>query len=112
VTPYLQVHTTVSRRDEADRLARSALTERLVACVQVTGPLRSLYHWQGALEEAEEYGIVFKTRQDLLPPLMDLLRREHSYELPEILATPVLDGSPAYLAWLETELRPPVTPAA
>ncbi|OQX12969.1 MAG: hypothetical protein BWK76_16885 [Desulfobulbaceae bacterium A2] len=106
MTPYLQVHTTVAHRDDAERLARAALSEQLAACVQIAGPVHSWYHWKGALENVEEYTVTFKTRKDLLDALIDLLRRLHPYEVPEILATPVLEGGSAYLAWLEQELLP------
>jgi len=105
MTEYLQVVTTIDSEQQARDLARQVLEARLAACVQVH-PCFSLYHWQGRLAEEAEFRCLFKTRKDLLPALLELLDEIHPYEVPEILALPVFEGSAPYLAWLNQELRP------
>ncbi len=100
---YLQVATTAGSRDEADRLARSAVEHRLAACAQVAGPIRSTYWWQGTVETAEEWACVLKTTAARFEALRAHLEAEHSYETPEIVATPIATGSHDYLAWVSRE---------
>lgn len=104
---YMQVITTVASEEEARDLARQALANRLAACVQIH-PCFSLYHWQGKVEEDQEFRCLLKTRRDLVTPLLELLAAIHPYEVPEILALPVAQGHPPYLEWMERELRPSV----
>ena len=106
---YIQVTTTVEKRDDAEKLARTILEQRLAACVQIA-PCTSLYWWQEAIEKAGEYVCSMKTRTDLFPALEQLLAREHPYDVPEILALPITGVSAAYAAWLEQELARPTTP--
>lgn len=100
----IQVFTTAGSKEEAERIARTLVEERLAACVQVTGPITSTYWWQGAIETGQEWLCVAKSRADLYPRLEAAIRRVHSYQTPEILAAPVVAGSCDYLAWLEGEL--------
>ena len=95
--------TTTETREEAARLARSAVEKRLAACAQVGGPISSTYWWKEAVETATEWQCVFKTTADRLEALRALLESEHSYETPEIVATPIVAGSSDYLAWIERE---------
>lgn len=101
---YVQVVTTVQRREDAQRLARELVQRRLAGCAQVLGPIESVYHWQGRIETAEEWQVLFKTRRDLYPALDAALGELHPYDVPEILAVPVVEASPAYLDWLEQSL--------
>jgi periplasmic divalent cation tolerance protein len=71
----------------------------------VGAPVTSVYHWKEQVEEAAEVPLTIKSRRGLLPRLMAELRRLHSYEVPEILALPVADGSPGYLDWMDRELE-------
>lgn len=102
---YLVVTTTFSSRDQADALARAAVTVRLAACAQVGGPVRSVYWWQGAVEDAQEWVVALKTTTDGYAALARFILDEHPYEVPEIVATPITAGNPAYLAWLSAEVR-------
>jgi periplasmic divalent cation tolerance protein len=106
MTDYIQVATTVANRDDADRIARELIAQRLAGCVQVLGPIRSTYHWQGQIESAEEWLCLAKSRAELYEALQAAILKLHPYQTPEILATPVAAGNPAYLAWLDAELRP------
>ena len=103
MTPFFQVVTTVEEEEQATAMARSLLEERLVGCVQIA-PCRSLYHWQGNIEEATEFVCTLKTREDLLDRLLQRLQSIHPYDVPEILAFSVDRGNPDYLAWLDGEL--------
>lgn len=106
----IQVVTTVGSQDEAERIARALVTRRLAACVQVAGPISSTYHWKGQLETSQEWLCVIKTRRGDYQDVENAIRELHSYEVPEILAMSVVAGSPSYLDWLTSELRPPVDP--
>ena len=105
MTTPVQVTTTLPDQAAADRLARTVVTERLAACAQVTGPIQSTYRWQGEVESATEWYCHLKTTRDRVPALVARIGELHSYEVPEIVALPIVDGSPAYLRWLEESVR-------
>ena len=87
----------------AMELARALITERLAACVNVGAPVQSMYHWQGQIETADEIPVTIKTRAVLYPRVEAAILASHPYELPEIVAVPVLDGLRPYLDWLDAE---------
>src|SRR5260370_20517087 len=99
-TEFLQVQTTTDSRAEAVELARAAVAARLAACAQVAGPVASAYWWEGEMERAEEWLVMLKLPADRYSDLSALLTRLHSYDEPEIIATPICAGSPRYLGWL------------
>lgn len=101
--PQLQVTTTVETREDADRLARSLVEERLTACVQVVGPINSTYWWRGAVEAAQEWMCLIKTTEDRFDALADRIKELHSYDVPEITAVPFVKGSAEYLGWIDAE---------
>jgi periplasmic divalent cation tolerance protein len=100
---YLQVTTTTDSEAEAVRLARLGVENRLAACGQVLSPIQSTYWWQGKLESAREWMVIFKTTAERAEQLMERLRAEHSYETPDIVAVPIVSGSSAYLRWISAE---------
>ena len=102
---------TTGREQEARSIARQLVEERLAACVNILGPIRSVYRWRGAVEEEPEFLLLIKTRAILLPRLERRLIELHSYEVPEMLAIAPSAGSPDYLAWLveATAAKPPRT---
>jgi periplasmic divalent cation tolerance protein len=102
----LQVSTTAGSHEEAERLAAAALEARLAACVQIVGPVQSRYWWNGSLEHAEEWILVLKTRADRFQPLSRALREAHSYDVPEITAIPIAEGTDDYLRWVQEESAP------
>jgi periplasmic divalent cation tolerance protein len=102
---YLQVTTTAGSEAEAERIGAALVERRLAACVQVIGPLRSHYRWQGAVEEAREWMCVTKTSAARYPELEAAIRKLHSYEEPEIVATPIVAGSPGYLEWISRNVE-------
>jgi periplasmic divalent cation tolerance protein len=89
----------------AQALARALVEARLAACVSVGTPVESLYHWRGQIETATEVPVVVKTRAARYAEVEAAIRARHPYELPEILAVPVLDGFAPYLDWLAAEAR-------
>jgi periplasmic divalent cation tolerance protein len=104
---FLQISTAAGSRDEAERLARALVERRLAGCVQIVGPVRSVYRWQGAIEEADEWLCLIKTAAEQFPAVEAAIRELHSYECPEVIATPIVAGSDAYLHWLAEQLDPP-----
>jgi periplasmic divalent cation tolerance protein len=90
--------------EEAHKLAHALVEKRLAACVNIVPGVRSVYHWKDAIEEEEETLLVIKSSRPLLEELCSELERLHSYEVPEVIALTVVDGSEAYLAWLTREL--------
>jgi periplasmic divalent cation tolerance protein len=99
------VTTTLPDRAAADQLAGQLVQERLAACVQIVGPIASVYRWHGAVERAEEWQCQCKTTGARLEALQTRIRELHSYEVPEIVALP-LTGDAAYLAWIEESVSP------
>ena len=106
MTDKIVVLSTCSSAEESAKIAHHLLALRLVACAAITPAVRSVYHWQGAIEESAEWALSMKTRRDLFAELCTELRKLHSYEVPEIVAVPIVDGSAGYLEWMDRELRP------
>jgi periplasmic divalent cation tolerance protein len=102
---YIQVVTTTARREEAQRIARELVEKRLAGCAQVVGPITSTYRWQGKIETDVEWQCWCKTRSELFTQVEEAIRSSHPYEVPEILAVPVVAGSERYLAWLDEQTR-------
>ena len=102
---FLVVQTTTDSRAEAVELARTAVEARLAACAQVSGPVASTFWWEGTVERAEEWFLAFKLPAGGYQALADFLTRSHSYDEPEIVATPIVAGSDGFLSWIEEETR-------
>ncbi|MFI7425211.1 divalent-cation tolerance protein CutA [Nonomuraea sp. NPDC049684] len=105
MTDYIQVLTTVPDVDAGAALARSITIKRLAAGVQIIGPIRSLYWWKGSLRDEQEWQLVIKTTRTLFAELEEHIKAGHSYEVPEVIATEILEGSGAYLNWISTETQ-------
>ncbi len=97
---FTMVLTTTSSRDEADHIAQSLVERKLVACVNIVGPIQSVYRWKGQVESAQEFLLLMKTRAERFDNVRDAVRALHSYEVPEIVQIPIENGLPAYLAWI------------
>ncbi len=102
---HLQVTTTAGSEEEAERIGAALVERRLAACVQVVGPIASSYRWQGAVERATEWMCVAKTSTVRYAELEEAIRELHSYEEPEIVATPIVAGSAGYLAWVSRNVE-------
>ena len=99
MTDYIVVYVTAPQ-DEAVDLAKTLVEERLVACVNIVPGLRSIYWWQGKVEDEPEVLCIMKTRSKLFESLRDRVRELHSYEVEEIIALPIVAGNPPYLDWI------------
>jgi periplasmic divalent cation tolerance protein len=97
---YVQVLTTVASEEEARQICDALLENRLAACVQVAGPVSSTYRWQGKIEREQEWQCLAKTEAGLYDEVEAAIRRVHSYDEPEIIATAIVSGSPGYLTWI------------
>ena len=106
MTDKIIVLSTCASAEEGDKIARQLLEKRLAACVNILAGARSLYRWQGAIEEAAECLLLIKSRQGLWEDLRAEIQRLHSYEVPEILLVAIDDGAAAYLDWLAAQLAP------
>jgi len=99
----VQVATTVDTVEAAQAIASSAVGRRLAACAQTEGPITSVYRWDGAVQTDTEWRVVLKTTAALAERLTEHLVREHSYEVPEVVVTPLIGGNPEYLRWIRDE---------
>jgi periplasmic divalent cation tolerance protein len=101
---YIEIHTTVDTRERAQLLARTLVSERLAACVQILGPISSTYWWNGAVEQGmEEWLCAIKSRQELYGEVERAIMAVHPYETPEIIAVDICAGSSSYLDWIAQE---------
>ena len=91
---------------EAQRLSRRLLEQRKAACVNIISGVDSLFWWQGKLDSARESLMVVKTRASLVPEVVSLVKKEHGYDIPEVIALPVIGGNPDYLQWIDKEVNP------
>jgi periplasmic divalent cation tolerance protein len=101
MTDFVQVLTTTGSEEEAGRIGEVLVERRLAACVQVVGPIVSRYRWQGAIEVEREWQCLAKTTRAAYGAVEAAIRELHSYDEPEIIATPIVAGSAGYLAWIE-----------
>jgi uncharacterized protein involved in tolerance to divalent cations/8-oxo-dGTP pyrophosphatase MutT (NUDIX family) len=104
MSEFIVVYVTAGSAEEADRLARSLVGERLAACVNRIKSIQSVYRWQGEVEQSDEELLIIKTGKELFPALEKRVRELHSYAVPEIIALPVVVGSPGYLSWLRGQV--------
>lgn len=97
------VYATFGGGEEARRIARLLVEERLAACANILAPCRSIYRWRGAVEEAEEVPVLFKTAAEAAARLIARIGTLHSYDLPAAVAWPIADAAPAYADWVREE---------
>ncbi len=96
---------TTSSREEAQSIAKALVDAQLAACVQIIGPIQSIYRWKGAVEDAEEFLLLIKTTANATAEVRNELRRLHSYELPEFIEMSIESGLPEYLEWIGENVR-------
>jgi periplasmic divalent cation tolerance protein len=101
------VYMTAASREEARKIGRALVEERLAACANVIDGMESVYWWQGKLTEDRETVLIAKTRAELVPALTERVKELHSYTVPCVVALPILAGNPAYLDWLAAETATP-----
>ena len=96
----LVVFVTVPSGEQGEQIASALVGERLAACVNIVGPVRSIYRWEGEVCKDDEYLLVIKTTQRCYQMLEARVRALHSYDVPEVIAVPIAEGSSAYLRWI------------
>lgn len=97
---HIVVLVTASSKEEANKIARGLLEEKLAACVNIVSGLESRFWWQGKIDSAKEVLLIIKTRKTLFNKLAKKVKSLHSYTVPEIIAFPIISGSKAYLDWI------------
>jgi len=103
MTDALVVLITAATEDDAAAIAKALVEGRLAACVNIVKQIRSIYRWQGKIEDEQEVLMIVKTRNELFADLVHTVRELHNYSVPEIIALPIVDGFAGYLDWLRTE---------
>src|SRR3569832_1646739 len=97
---YSLILSTASTKDEAQEIARALVERKLVACVNIVGPIDSIYRWKGEVENAQEFLMVMKTGSEKFEDVREAVKSLHSYEVPEVIQIPIENGLPAYLTWI------------
>jgi len=106
VTPIVTVYATFGDAQEAARIAGTLVEERLAACANILGPVRSIYRWEGQIEDGTEVATLFKTRADQAEALIARLAELHSYEVPAAVVWPIAAAHPAFADWVRAESAP------
>jgi periplasmic divalent cation tolerance protein len=105
MTDKIVVLSTCASEEEAEKLARSMVEQRLAACVNVVPKVRSFYRWKGAVESGDECLLVIKSSRERMPGILAYIEKAHSYEVPEVIALPLVDGASNYLNWIQASLE-------
>ena len=98
---YAVIMVTAANLDQAKDIARALVEEEIVACVNILQGMLSIFRWKGKIEEGAECLLIIKTRMSRLPEVISRVKSIHTYDVPEIIALPIIDGNPAYLQWIE-----------
>ena len=101
MTDFIEVRTTTGSRVDAESIAGPLVEKRLAACVQIVGPITSIYRWKGDVELEEEFLLLIKTRSKTFPDVRMLIEENHPYDVPEIISVPITGSSASYLDWME-----------
>ena len=104
---YIQITTTIDSEKTAKKLATILIKSKLAACIQIIGPITSIYEWHNRVETTKEWQCIIKTKAPLYPYIEQLLIKHHPYDVPEIIATPIINGHDAYLEWVDTSVVHP-----
>lgn len=101
---YIVIFITASNKKEAKRLAQALIRNKLAACVNIIDAVTSLFWWQGKIDKANEVMLVAKSKKEKLAKIIACVKSLHSYQVPEIIALPIIGGNSAYLKWIEESL--------
>ncbi|MBI4648192.1 MAG: divalent-cation tolerance protein CutA [Bacteroidia bacterium] len=104
MSEYILVLTTTSSLKDAETIATALLEDRLAACVQISSPVKSYYRWKNNMENAEEYQMFIKTKNEAYKKLEAKIKQVHPYETPQIIGIPIVEGYQEYLKWLDSEV--------
>ena len=102
---YIVIYITTGSVNEAKKIGRALVEEKLAACSNIISPIRSIYSWQGKICDDKETLMVLKTRKKLFNQIVKRVEKLHSYDVPEIIAMPIIEGSSKYLSWLNEETK-------
>lgn len=105
MTDKIVVLSTCGSAEEAEKIATTLVEAQVAACVNIVPGMRSIYGWKGAVERATEWMLLIKTRRELFARVEEEMRKLHSYQVPELIALPVVEGSESYLAWIDGEVK-------
>ncbi len=103
---HIIVMVTTPSKEEALKIVRLLLNDRLIACANIVGPVSSLFWWKDEIDESTEFLVFMKSREELFQRLSKRVKKLHSYEVPEVIALPITAGAPSYLKWLDACLKP------
>ena len=99
------IYITAESMDEAKTIAKELVLNRLAACANIIDKVSSLYWWKGEIQDDREVIIIAKTKESLVPELIETVKAVHSYECPCIVSLPIVDGNPAFLEWISAETK-------
>lgn len=102
---HIVIFVTCTNLKEARLISRALLKERLVACVNIIGKIESLFWWKGKIDNSKEFLLIIKSKKSRLGKIIKLVRSKHSYEVPEIIALPIVSGEKSYLRWLDESVK-------
>jgi len=105
MSDYIVVYITTSSVSEAKKIGRLLVEEKLAACSNIISPIRSIYSWQGRICDDKEALMILKTKRKLFKKIVARVEKLHSYDVPEIIAIPIIEGSGKYLSWLNKETK-------
>ncbi len=105
MSDYIVIFITTSSLDEAEKMGRALVEEKLVACSNIISPIRSIYRWQGKICDDKEALIILKTKKKLFKQIEKRVKALHSYDVPEVISIPIIEGSNKYLSWLKNETK-------
>ena len=105
MTDKVVILVTASSEDECRKIATHLVEDKLAACVNITQPVVSIYRWEGKIDQDQEYQLIIKSTRELFPEIKTAIARLHSYQTPEIICLPIIDGSPDYLQWIGDSVR-------
>nr|MDO8043418.1 divalent-cation tolerance protein CutA [Candidatus Baldrarchaeota archaeon] len=99
------VFVTCSGKEEAEKISKTLVKEKLAACVNVVSTVKSFFWWEGKVDESEEHLLIIKTSVEKMEKLIEKVKELHSYSVPEIISLPILEGNKEYLKWIEDSLK-------
>jgi len=102
---YIEVKTTIDKKDTAEEIAGMLVERRLASCVQILGPIKSIYWWKDNIEKTDEWILIIKTKMALYNELEDAIKSVHPYAVPEIIVSSIVGGNSDYLKWINDEVR-------
>jgi periplasmic divalent cation tolerance protein len=100
MSKFIQVSTTTDTKEEAEKISDLLITNKIAACIQILGPIKSIYWWNGKIERADEWLCLIKSKKSNYKKVEKIILENHSYETPELVAIPIQNASPAYSKWL------------